>query len=130
MRFLLASSLALALGALVSTSPAEAASITGSWSGGGTVHLTSGHVETVRCRVSYEKSTGRTFLLHATCATTAGTFKQSGRIVKLSGTRYSGRLYSDQYDVSGDVKISVNGRRQTVSVSSPKGSGRLSLSKR
>lgn len=113
-----------------SQSSARADVLTGAWSGGGTVKMTSGHVEKVRCRVRYSKSTGNTYLINATCSSTGGTFAQTGRVVRISGNSFRGRLYSDQYDVSGNVSISVRGKRQTVSVSSAKGRGSLALSKR
>ena len=133
MRFIPAAMLALALGMPATASFASAATITGSWSGRGSVTLIpSGQVEHVSCRVSYEKGDdrGRTFVLHATCATTAGTFAQSGRVVKHSSSRYTGSLYSDQYSVSGKVNISISGSRQTINVSSSKGRGVLNLSKK
>jgi hypothetical protein len=93
------------------------------------VTLTSGQVEPVSCRISYEKGDdkGRTFVLKATCATTAGTFEQSGRVSKRSSSTYSGSLYSDQYSLSGKVTVSVKGSSQTIRVSSKKGRGSLSL---
>ena len=130
MRYAFACLLALALGAFQSADAAKAASIEGSWSGGGTVRLATGGVEVVRCRMRYEKSTGRTFLIHVVCAHANGTFNVSGRIVKLSASRYSGRLYSDQYSVSGDVGIRVSGTRQTVTAKSSKGTATVTLTKR
>ena len=133
MRIIHAAMLALALSVPLAASASAAASIIGSWSGRGSVTLIpSGQVEPVSCRVSYEKGDdrGKTFVLHATCATTAGTFAQSGRVVKLSSSKYTGRLYSDQYAVSGDLIISVRGSRQTVRVSSAKARGVLKLNKR
>ena len=133
MRILPAAVLALALSVPLAASASAASSIIGSWSGRGSVTLIpSGHVEPVSCKVSYEKGDdrGRTFVLHATCATTAGTFAQTGRVFKHSATRYSGSLYSDQYAISGKVAISISGSSQTVRVSSAKGKGVLRLSKR
>ncbi len=122
--------LPLAIGILGFAGPASADALSGAWSGGGTVRLSSGHVEKVRCRVRYSKSTGKTFLLNATCSTTGGTFAQTGRVVQTKGNNFRGRLYSDEYSVSGNVSISVSGQRQTIRISSSKGSGRLALSKR
>ncbi len=131
MRIIPAALLAAALSLPVAATAEAAASILGSWSGRGSVRIKqSGQVEPVSCSIRYEAGTGRTFVLNATCASTAGTFQQSGRVVQNSGNSYSGRLYSDQYAVSGNVRISVNGSRQTVRVSSPKGSGSISLRKR
>lgn len=130
MRIISAAVLALALGLPATASAASAASIAGSWSGRGTIRLASGQIEPVSCSVRYEKSTGRTYLLHARCSTTAGVFEQSGRVVQRSSSNYSGRLYSDEYAVSGDLNISLSGSSQTVRISSPKGSGSLKLRKR
>ncbi len=132
MRIIPAAVLALALSLPLATS-ATAASIIGSWSGRGSMTLIpSGHVEPVSCKISYEigDEKGKTFLLHAICATTAGTFVQTGRIVQRSASKYAGRFYSDEHTVSGKVTISVRGSRQTVIVSSPKGKGKLNLRKR
>jgi len=131
MRIIPAALIAAALSIPLATSASAAANILGNWKGRGSVKLTSGQVEPVSCSVKYESgdSTGKTYVLHATCATTAGTFKQSGRVVKRSGSSYSGRLYSDQYSVSGDVSVSISGSSQTIRVKSPKGSGSLNLKK-
>ena len=130
MRTILAGLLALTLGAFTGAGDATAASIVGAWSGGGTIKLASGGTEVVRCRVSYSKDTEKTYGLSAVCATTAGTISQSGRVVRVRGNSYSGRLYSKEYSVSGKIFISVRGSRQTLTVNSPKGSGRLTLNRR
>lgn len=130
MRMIFASIAACAF--IVGATPALAEKdvLSGAWSGGGTVNLTKGGAEKLRCRISYEKSTGRTYLMHASCAHSSGTFKQTGRVVQVSGSRFTGSLYSDQYSVSGDVSINVNGNSQRISVKSKKGSGSISLSRR
>lgn len=130
MRTILACLLTVMFGSLTAVGDANAASIVGAWSGGGTIKLTSGATEVVRCRIRYSKDTGKTYGLSAVCATTAGTISQSGRVVKVKGNSYSGRLYSKEYSVSGKVYISVRGSRQTMTVTSPKGSGRLTLNRR
>ncbi|MGI9383585.1 MAG: hypothetical protein ACR2PO_10555 [Methyloligellaceae bacterium] len=130
MRTILACLLTVTFGALTAVSDANAASIVGAWSGGGTIKLASGGTEVVRCRVSYSQDTAKTYGIAAVCATTAGTISQSGRVVKVRGNNYSGRLYNKEYSVSGKIAISVRGSRQTLTVSSPKGSGRLTLNRR
>lgn len=129
MRIMFAGLMACALGVMATPGLAAPDVLSGAWSGGGTVKLKQGGVEKVRCRIRYEKSTGRTFLMHASCAHSSGTFKQTGRVVQVSGSRFTGRLYSDQYSVSGDVAVRVDGGSQRISVSSQKGSGSLSLSR-
>lgn len=129
MRFVLAILWSFALSAVAGALPANADPLEGSWSGGGTVRHQGG-TETVRCRVSYAKSTGRTLTFDATCATTAGKFQQSGRVVALGGSRYTGRAYSKDYQVTGKIQLTVRGAKQSIRVTSPKGSANLTLSKR
>lgn len=128
MRFVLAC--LLTVGLTVFSDGARADPLVGNWGGGGTIRLTNGALEKVSCRIRYEDGGGKTFVLSATCATTAGTIKQSGRVVKRSGSRYTGRLYNDEYSVSGDVSVSLSGGNQTIRVSSSKGTGNISLRRR
>lgn len=106
---------------------ADADSIIGSWRGTGIARPKDGEPEKVSCRVSYTAGSGRTYVLNASCATTGGTFQQSGRVVALGGNRYTGRIYNSQYDATGSVSVRVNGDRQTVTVSSSKGSANVTL---
>jgi len=129
MRYIFTCLLMMVVGGFAGANVAKAASIAGSWSGGGSVKLTSGQVEKVRCRIRYEKGSGRTVVLYVTCAHSNGTFEVSGRIVKLNNNYYSGRLYSEQYGTAGDVSISVSGNRQTVKAKSSKGMATVILTK-
>ncbi|MDA7948139.1 MAG: hypothetical protein MPJ78_11770 [Hyphomicrobiaceae bacterium] len=129
MRYLLSSVFAVLLGMALTIDTAGAASITGAWRGNGLVKLTSGKAERIRCRIRYEEGSGRTFVVHVSCAHAHGTFQTSGRVVKLSNTRYTGRLYSEQHDVAGDVSISVNGRKQHIKATSSKGSATVTLTR-
>jgi len=132
MRIFSAAILALTLAMLTAPSVASAASLTGSWGGRGTVRLNSGQLEAIRCRVSYAKgdSAGRTYVLNAKCATTAGTFELYGRVSKRSANVYRGSLYGEQSTVSGKITISLRGNSQNVSVSNPQGSGSIRLNRR
>ena len=129
MRYVFACLLTIVVGAFAGVDIAKAASIVGSWSGGGSVKLTSGQVENVRCRIRYEQGSGRTVVLYVTCAHSNGTFQVSGRIVKLGNSNYSGRLYSEQYGTAGAVSISVRGNRQTLKAKSSKGTATVMLTK-
>jgi uncharacterized protein YraI len=130
MRNALVCFLVLAFVTLPNTETASAPSLLGSWSGAGKAYPASGEVEPLRCSIRYEQSTGRTFLIHVKCAHSNGTFKVSGRIVQMSESHYSGRLYSDQYDVAGEVSIRVSGNRQTLNAKSPKGAATIVLTRR
>jgi len=132
MRIFPAAALALTIGTTTSASVASAASIVGSWSGRGTVRLTSGQVEPVSCRVRYEKgdSAGKTFVVNATCAAAAGTFVLYGRVSKRAASSYRGSLFSEQHTLSGKIAISVQGNNQSVSVSGSRGTGSVNLRRR
>lgn len=129
MRFVLAFLGSFALCALLGFAQASADPLEGSWSGGGVVRHEGG-TETIRCRISYAKSTGRTLTFNATCATTGGKIQQAGRVVALGGNRYTGRAYSADYQVTGKIYLTLRGRKQSIRVTSPKGSANLTLSKR
>lgn len=129
MRFVLAFVGSFALSAFVGSVPANADPLEGSWSGGGVVRHEGG-TETIRCRISYAKSTGRTLTFNATCATTGGKVQQAGRVVALGRNRYTGRAYSKDYQVTGKLYVTVRGAKQSIRVTSPKGSANLTLRKR
>jgi len=129
MRYIFACLLTIIVGAFAGVVIAKEAPIAGSWAGGGSVKLTSGQVAKIRCRIRYEKGSGRTVVLYVSCAHSNGTFEVSGRIVKLNNNYYSGRLYSEQYGTAGDVSISVSGNRQTVKAKSSKGMATVILTK-
>lgn len=131
MRFILALTLAFVFGlpALGTAAPAEP--IIGTWAGGGTIQSKSGRREKVRCRISYSRASGKTYGFSAICASTAGRTKSGrGRLVRSKGNRYTGRLYDAEHAVSGRIVVTVRGKRQTMRVSSEKGSGRLTLVRR
>ena len=132
MRLFPAATLALTLGMMTAASAAPAASIIGTWSGRGTVRLTSGQVEPVSCKVRYEEgdSAGRTFTLDAKCSATAGIFELYGRVSKRSVNIYRGSLYGEQSTVSGKITISLSGNNQSVSVSNSQGTGSIKLRRR
>ena len=108
----------------------HAASLEGSWSGTGFVKPNDSKRQKVRCRITYSKETGKVFRVRAACATTSNKFVQTGRVLKVSSKRYIGDFYNQQFDVSGRVRVSMSGSRQTVSFSSLKGHGRVTLRKR
>jgi hypothetical protein len=115
---------------LTQAAKAQGASIEGTWSGGGTAELKSGEKEVVRCRIRYTKDTGRTYLIHANCSVPgAGRYEETGRIVQLSETNFTGRLYSEQYSVSGEITITVRGNSQTLTAVSEKGRATVVLNR-
>lgn len=109
--------------------PANAADLSGTWSGSGSVSPKDGKTEAVRCKVTYSPE-GAAIGVAATCASSSTTIRQTGSLTKVSDNKYVGDFYNSDYDISGRVRVSVSGSSQTVTFSSPRGSGSLSLSRR
>jgi hypothetical protein len=108
----------------------HAASIEGTWSGSGFVKPKDSKRQKVRCRITYFRESKKVFGVRASCATTSNKILQTGKVLKVSSKRYIGDFYNQQFDISGRVRVSVSGSRQTVSFSSLRGHGRVSLRKR
>ena len=115
---------------LFHSTPAEAASLTGTWVGSGTMTINSKGTERVRCRVSYSRRSGQTFTMNARCASGAGRLSQSGTLSRIAGNKFQGSVYNAKFGVSASVYVTIQGRRQTVHISSAGGSGRFSLRRR
>ena len=126
MRYFLALTLTIAFGLLADGNTAQAASIAGNWAGKGFVQSGSGSKESIQCRARYSRSSGNAYGLSATCTTATGkTRSVSGSVVRSKGNRYAGRL-----SFAGRIVVTVRGNRQTLTVSSAMGSGRLTLVRR
>jgi len=109
---------------------AQAATIAGVWKGGGTVTLKSGQKERIRCRVTYSKE-GKRYLVNVVCVSTAGKFKQSGGVVQVKGTnRYVGNLRNEELRLSGKIRVTVRGNKQTVTATSAEGTASVTLRRR
>lgn len=106
-----------------------AASLEGSWSGGGTVSFASGGKEQARCRASFSRAGERSYTVNATCATASGKAAQTATVRQVGSNRYSGSFYNSEFSISGVIDIIVHGSNQTVRLSSDSGSGVLNLSR-
>lgn len=120
----------LLLAAVAGAGPALADPLAGSWRGSGYVQPSSSARERVTCRITYTKQTAKVYKVSARCASKSESIRQSGEVLKVSETRYVGDFYNPQFDVSGRVKVTVNGSKQTVTFSGKAGRGTLTLSKR
>lgn len=123
----LAVALPLALAAV--SSVAHADSLSGTWSGAGSFTSKDGKSEAVRCKITYTPQ-GAAVAVSAACASASATIRQTGSLTKVSDTKYVGDFYNNEYDISGRVRVTVSGKSQSVSFSSAKGSGSMSLSRR
>jgi hypothetical protein len=127
----LRSAAALALGAVtLLPGPAHGDGFSGLWRGSGHVNPAEGQRERVRCRVVYRRLSADRYGVTARCATQAVNIDQSGEIRRTGRNSYAGTFYNMEYNVRGRIRVRVSGNRQSVTLSSPQGSGRLTLFKR
>ena len=113
-----------------SVTPAAAAGLNGTWSGSGYMEPASGKRERVRCVVNYSRETPKVFAVSATCASGSASVRQTGEVLKIRSNLYAGDFHNQQFNIRGRVRVTVSGRRQTVTFSSDDGGGRLTLRKR
>ena len=119
------------LGASVYVQQAAAAvPLEGEWRGKGTVQITKGAQENLSCRVKYSPQSSGVYDFHAVCASASVRIIQTGVVSKATDTSYLGTGHNAEWDVSGRVRIEINGQKQTVTVTASQGSGRLTLRKR
>jgi hypothetical protein len=108
---------------------AQAASLEGSWSGGGTVRFASGAEERARCRAHYSRRSNSVYVLRATCATPSGKAAQSATLQRVGDNRYSGTFYNSEFDISGRIYVILRGSSQSVHLTSGSGSASIRLSR-
>lgn len=99
----------------------------GSWRGSGVVNYRGG-ADKLRCRVNFSRISAKAYGVSSDCATETGRYAASGRVVASGTNRYFGLVQGE--GVTGKVVIVQHGNRLSVSVSSRRGSARLSLSRR
>lgn len=113
----------------ISTS-AGAVGLDGVWVGNGYAQPASGQRERLRCRVTYSRMSDKIYNVVAVCATTATKIRQTGELVMVRPGLFVGDFNNRQYDVSGRVRVTMEGNLQSVTFSSDSGRGSLSLRKR
>ena len=116
----------IVLSAAFTSAPAAAASLEGSWRGSGIVSHR-GSADAMRCRVTFTRVTAKSFAVSSQCATETGRYDASGRVVASGANRYFGLVQGQ--GVSGKVVIVQHGNRLSVTVTSRRGSAKLSLSR-
>lgn len=108
---------------------AQQASLEGSWSGGGTLTLASGAKEQARCRATFRRQSENVFGMSAVCATASARATQSGELVRAGANRYTGDFYNSEYNVSGRISVTVEGRSLSAVLRGDNASARLALSR-
>lgn len=123
-------SLAFVAGLILPAGSVSADSLSGNWSGSGYVQPTNGKRENVRCKVTYTPQGAKVVAVAATCASASVTIRQTGSLSLVNSNRYVGEFYNPDYDISGRVRVNVSGGSQTVTFSSARGGGSMSLRRR
>lgn len=103
--------------------------LAGSWSGGGSVTFSTGSKEKARCRAVYAKAGVTSYTLNATCATASGKVAQTASIRRSGPTSFAGSFYNPDYDLTGSIKVSVQGNSQSITLTSSKATASLRLSR-
>ena len=120
-----------AFAVLAAAGPASAdpGDLSGTWSGGGSVNYSSGSKERARCRAQFSKIGTTSYSMNATCATASGKVTQSATLRKTGSNSYAGNFRNPDYNVTGSINVRINGKSQSVSMSSDAGTASFSLSK-
>ena len=116
----------IAVSVVLGAWPAVAASLEGQWRGSGVVSHRKAN-DAVRCRVSFHRLSASSFSVSSQCTHESGRYDVRGRVVATGGNRYSGPVEGD--GVTGTAVIVQNGNRLSVSVTSRRGSAKLTLSR-
>jgi hypothetical protein len=122
-QFLIVSLIALS----TALTPALAASsLEGQWRGSGSVsHRKS--TDAVRCRVSFHRLSASSFSVASQSTTETGRYDVTGRVAAAGSNRYAGPVQGQ--GVTGTAVVVQHGKSLSVTVTSKRGSAKLSLSR-
>lgn len=120
-----------ALAAFMLLSPAHAAdpSLAGTWNGSGIAHYTTNRTDRIVCRATYTKSSDEAYRVFSVCMDGDTRYQQSGQIKKAGGNRYTGTIYNEQFNETGQLSVSLRGNSQSVTVTGDKGTVELTLTR-
>lgn len=119
----------LLIGTILGFGSAQAADLVGTWSGGGAFVLANGTKEKARCRSHFSRVSDSLYVMNAACATPSAKVTQSAQLRKVGSNSYSGSFFNPEFGVSGRIRITVKGRRQSVLLSSDAGQAAFTLSR-
>jgi len=113
-----AGALAGAIGVVgVAATPATAQSLVGSWSGGGMIVFPSGEKERARCRATFRQAGGGGVSMSGVCATASVRVSQSASLSRLTPNTYSGEFFNTEFNISGSIRIRMQGNKLNASLS-------------
>ena len=114
---------------VVALAPAatQAGELSGTWRGSGWVYPKASNKERVKCRVTYRPQSAKVVSVKAICATASAKIIQTGELLKVRKGLYVGDFYNAQFDISGRIRMTMSGRRQSVTFSGAQGRGSLTL---
>jgi hypothetical protein len=118
-----------AFSAVLTCAQAAPGTLAGWWSSSGTAQHRR-RMYPVHCRVRFSPSAGNYVSVTAICTQGNRRYEETGRVVRSHGNSYSGSVYDTQFNERGSVFLVVRGNRLSVTVNSPRGQARLTLSRR
>jgi hypothetical protein len=77
--------------------------------------------------MTVRRQTARTFSISAVCATPSTRIAQVGRVQLVTANGYEGRFYNSEYDVTGNIWITLRGNQLTARLTGGGATGTLSL---
>ena len=110
-----------------SSANAQRTRIAGAWRGNGVVSLVTGEREKVRCRATFRRRSKTTISMKAICATAAARVSQTALLKKGSRNRYAGTFHNAEYGVSGQIRVTIRGRRLSAALTSDVANAKLYL---
>jgi hypothetical protein len=115
--------------ATISPLQAEPLSLEGTWNGSGTMQAMDNPPQKLTCRINYKRETEKVFKLAAKCVTISTAINQTGQLLKVNPGVYVGEFHVASYDISGRVRIVIDGDVQTMSFKSSRANGTVTLAK-
>ncbi len=110
-------------------SAADAASLSGTWSGGGSIVLANGQTEKARCRVTFSPYGPRSYAMSAVCATASARVEQTAKVRSVGTNLFAGNFRNADYNISGTVNLKLTGSKLSASLSGGGAAAHLSLSR-
>ena len=107
---------------------AQQAGLAGNWSGGGTMVLSSGNSEKVRCRATF-RLIGNGATMSAICANATARIIQTADLTRVSAGRYIGDFTNAEYGITGSIRITQTGNSLSAALAGGGGSASINLSR-